>query len=339
METAVKPDVQPIVAEQQNDIKPAQKPRAKRRSKHDFKDGRGRVFAHKHDNGGGWVEDTASVSDDVYIGRYSQVFNKAQVSGGAVLRGRSFISGSAVVSGRTRLYRNAAITGAANVVGRNRILGRIDGAAQIVGSSYVGPHCHVSGSAQIIEARLFDNVVVYGEAIVIRSDCGLTCTYEHDDASKNEHALKIYGRAQIHASNVQAFGNIYDRAQINTTNISSYRWRWRQNGSHEKLIICSNAILSFGSQLNNVAMQFGKDACLVRTHIADVFHDSGAAAYLPPIVLQEANLLDMTIHGLEQFRTEPWNAHKNGNFVAHANAAGALAESLVNNTSRKLQRV
>jgi hypothetical protein len=96
-------------------------------------------------------------------------------------------------------------------------------------------------------------------------------------------------------------------------------------------------VIGIGSQLHNVSMQIGRDACVIRTNMSDLFY-TDEPPHLP-IVLQEASLLDLTINGLDEFRAEPWNAHKNNNFVAHANAAGALAESLVNQTSRKLQRV
>ena len=44
-----------------------------------FKDGNGPVPAKQHNNGGGWVADTATVDDTAYIGVDAQVFNNAQV--------------------------------------------------------------------------------------------------------------------------------------------------------------------------------------------------------------------------------------------------------------------
>jgi hypothetical protein len=40
---------------------------------YNFGDGHGPVAAHRHANGGGWVADTATVSDSAYVGPVSQV--------------------------------------------------------------------------------------------------------------------------------------------------------------------------------------------------------------------------------------------------------------------------
>ena len=52
-------------------------------TKHDFKNGKGLVPAHRHSNGGGWVADTARVSDSVYVGEFARVFGNADVFGDA----------------------------------------------------------------------------------------------------------------------------------------------------------------------------------------------------------------------------------------------------------------
>ena len=52
-------------------------------TKFDFNDGNGPVPAHQHSNGGGWVADTASVSDTAYVGLDAQVYGYARVSGTA----------------------------------------------------------------------------------------------------------------------------------------------------------------------------------------------------------------------------------------------------------------
>ena len=50
-----------------------------------FDFGTGPVPAHKHSNGGGWVADTATVSESVFVGREAMVFDNAVVSGRAVV--------------------------------------------------------------------------------------------------------------------------------------------------------------------------------------------------------------------------------------------------------------
>ena len=53
--------------------------------KFDFQDGNGLVPAHKHPNGGGWVANTASVAESVYVGPKAQVSGLARVYGSAVV--------------------------------------------------------------------------------------------------------------------------------------------------------------------------------------------------------------------------------------------------------------
>lgn len=87
------------------------KPRKLRAPKHDFKDGRGRTFAHKHVYGNGWVEDTAKVADTVFVGRLAQVFNNAVVENNAVIRDSARVCGNAYVRDRVRITRRAYVGG------------------------------------------------------------------------------------------------------------------------------------------------------------------------------------------------------------------------------------
>ena len=54
---------------------------------------------HQHKNGGGWVANTATVEDSVYIGPDAQVSGNAQVYGNARVYGDARVSGNAQVSG------------------------------------------------------------------------------------------------------------------------------------------------------------------------------------------------------------------------------------------------
>ena len=57
---------------------------------YDFGDGNGPVAAHKHSNGGGWVADSATVTDSAYVGPDAVVYGNAAVSGKAwVFEGES----------------------------------------------------------------------------------------------------------------------------------------------------------------------------------------------------------------------------------------------------------
>ena len=59
---------------------------------HDFGDGRGPVAAHQHQNGGGWVAETAGVEKSSYIGEQALVYGQAHVSGQALVYGQVLVS-------------------------------------------------------------------------------------------------------------------------------------------------------------------------------------------------------------------------------------------------------
>lgn len=155
---------------QPEEMKPI-KVRKKRAPKHDFKDGAGRIFAHKHDNGRGWVADTAKVDDSVYVGPRCQIFNRAIVKGTVRMEGQSRISGNAVVSGGVIMRKNAQIYGAAIVRDTTEISddARIFGSAHVSGTSRIFGSAVVSESAQLFSVTLLGNSRVSGAALIVRS--------------------------------------------------------------------------------------------------------------------------------------------------------------------------
>ena len=66
---------------------------------------------HRHPNGGGWVQDTASVDETAYVGPDAEVSENAQVSGNA------WVYGSARVYGNARVSETAWVSGDAQVSG------------------------------------------------------------------------------------------------------------------------------------------------------------------------------------------------------------------------------
>jgi len=156
--------------EQLEEIKVIKK-RKPRQPKHDFKDGSGRVPAHKHDNGGGWVADTAAVDDCVYIGRRCEIFNRATVKGPVRLEGTSRISGSAVVSGGVTLRNSGQIYGKAVVRDTTIVEGnaRIFGQAHVSGTSRLYHTAYVNESAQVFSTTMTGDVRIGGNALVVRS--------------------------------------------------------------------------------------------------------------------------------------------------------------------------
>jgi UDP-3-O-[3-hydroxymyristoyl] glucosamine N-acyltransferase len=88
----------------------------------DFQDGNGPVPAHQHPNGGGWVADTATVDETVYVGPDAQVFGNARISDNVAIFDRSKVFGNAqvhmkaMVFGNARVYDEAVISGAGWVI-------------------------------------------------------------------------------------------------------------------------------------------------------------------------------------------------------------------------------
>lgn len=121
----------------------------KRAPKHDFGDGRGRVFAHRHDNGKGWVEDTAHVDDEVYVGPGAQIANYARVFGRVRLEAKASISGYATVFNQTEMHGMSRISGTA-VVSDVKMHGR----------------AAVTGETDIKSSHLYDAVLVRGAAVI-----------------------------------------------------------------------------------------------------------------------------------------------------------------------------
>ena len=72
----------------------------------DFNDGNGPVPAHQHQNGGGWVAETAHVEDTARVSGNAQVFGNAQVYGDA---GDALVLDTARVSGNAQVSGNASI--------------------------------------------------------------------------------------------------------------------------------------------------------------------------------------------------------------------------------------
>ena len=62
---------------------------------------------HQHKNGGGWVANTATVEDSVYIGANAQVHGNARVSGNARVCGDAQVYGDAQMSGNARVDSDA----------------------------------------------------------------------------------------------------------------------------------------------------------------------------------------------------------------------------------------
>jgi hypothetical protein len=117
----------------------------------DFKDGKGKVQAHRHINRtyidawdrwleqkGGWVADTAYVEDSVYVGEYAKIFGYSQCSE------------NASISDYSKIYDNAIVYGNAKISGCSRIY----------------DYAEVSDYAVVEDSTICELALIYGDAIV-----------------------------------------------------------------------------------------------------------------------------------------------------------------------------
>ena len=62
---------------------------------------------HMHVQGHGWVANTASVTDSVYVAPFGLVYGKAELSGRVRVEDSAQVSGTATLSGNVRVCHNA----------------------------------------------------------------------------------------------------------------------------------------------------------------------------------------------------------------------------------------
>lgn len=235
-----------------------QKPvRKKRAPKHDFKDGRGRVFAHRHANGNGWVSDTAKVSETVYVASCCGVGGTAQVEGNVRLEGRSRISGYACVRDYVVLRKQAYIHERAVVVGNTTVTDEVNvyGEARIGGRTSLSGHAHIFGSAFICESTIIGYVAIFGETIVIKSTVNGRGLRMNDElravrpppiqTNRNNPCLCVCNFGHIQNSQIHGAGFIYNHAKIIDSQIYSLSTQWFEIYGHALILNDSNITTNF----------------------------------------------------------------------------------------------
>jgi len=113
---------------------------------------------HRHKNGNGLVQDTATVEDGCFVGEDACVYGNARVYGNAWVYGDAQVYGDARVSGDALVYGNARVSCNAWVYGDAQVYGdaRVSGDALVYGNARVSCNAWVYGDAQ-----------VYGKIILI----------------------------------------------------------------------------------------------------------------------------------------------------------------------------
>ena len=180
-------------------------------SKHDFGDSNGSVAAHRHSNGGGWIADTATVMDSVYVGRNAQVFGDAKVSDHAQIRDSARVSGNAEIYGNAQVFDHAEISDDAVVCD----IAKVYGDAKVGGNAWVEDHARVSG-----KVALTDNARVYGGAELMDEARVAGDAKVYDNAKMFDNArvfgdAKVFDNAKV-SDNAKVFDNaeVYDNARV-----------------------------------------------------------------------------------------------------------------------------
>jgi carbonic anhydrase/acetyltransferase-like protein (isoleucine patch superfamily) len=226
----VEPNLEVKAAAVTGEVTPA-KPRKKRAPKHDFKDGCGRVFAHRHINGGGWVADTAVVDDRVEVDKMAQVYHFAKITGNVKIKHRAKVGGTAVLRDSVQILNRAEIFGTARieeevVVSNNASVfgGTICGTTQIkenaqirnkplIRDSVISGSTSINGYASLFEATCEENVFISGAAFIAHSglrgyisvggDARIMYSqlrhsiYLRNDVSEDDQRLKVCEHATI----------------------------------------------------------------------------------------------------------------------------------------------
>lgn len=191
-------------------LEPPKAIRKKRAPKHDFGDGRGRVHAHRHDNGKGWVEDTAKVSEDVYVGPGAQIANYARVFGGVRLEAKASIIGYATVFNNTKMHGTARISGHAVVNGGELFANAV-----------------VAGDAELTNSQLFDVSVVRGSTVAkgcqFRGRTNVSGNVFLTAVSTNGF-VHIAGNVSILTSNLRGLVAVDGHAHLHSATIENFMW-------------------------------------------------------------------------------------------------------------------
>ncbi|GIG22249.1 hypothetical protein Cch01nite_29730 [Cellulomonas chitinilytica] len=103
---------------------------------------------HPHANGGGWVDDDATVDDTAYVGPYAVVRGDAQVHGTARIEGAAWVGDGAVVEGQAVVRDMAVVRSGA----------RLGGTVVVGGDAVVDFACAAGTYATFAPARVCDGL-------------------------------------------------------------------------------------------------------------------------------------------------------------------------------------
>jgi hypothetical protein len=120
-----------------------------------------------HSNGGGWVDNRATVASTAYVGPRAAVYGSSRVSGNARIEGLAWVNSGATISGNAVVKDNALVQGGANLSGSVVVGGDAELAIPCSSGTYLlfNPDRRCDGRAGEIDvnpvvSRFNDNEVI-----------------------------------------------------------------------------------------------------------------------------------------------------------------------------------
>jgi len=151
---------------------------------------------HLHINGGGWIQNSATVSSSVYVGDHAMVLGSSVLSGNVSIENHSLVKNTKI-SGNVKILDNAFVIG-----------GTYSGNAIIRGQAYaenntVSENAIIGMRARVSNYKLFGNIEVGGDVIVYNEmgSCNNGVYYRMTNYYQ-DNLLECDGRTANHPDNL-----------------------------------------------------------------------------------------------------------------------------------------
>lgn len=267
--------------------------RKRRASKHDFRDGKGKVFAHRHENGGGWVADTAYVAGTVKVTRNAQVFDFAKIYGDCEIKGTARVFGHAQVHHSAQIYGTARVSGYAVI--RNSV--RLGHEVTVYGAALVGGVSTISGRVVIDEQAIVHNTYIEGP----RKNALTAIT-----GAAKVNDSRLIGYCRVNGAALVDRGNlthvfVHNQARLSTVTISTVMpgnfWQWLNHGSgpwigppiEDSLSYIEGTVLS--SYYGGPRLRMAENTLMARCHIPIEMYPLPPADNWPILQLENMDML------------------------------------------------
>ncbi len=181
------------------------------------------VTGSPHENGGGFVENSANVNSSAFVDNKSVVCGNAKVEGQARVFGGALVKDRAIVKDRALVYGNAQISGDAEISGDAKVYdsAKVSGTAKVRDRALVYGMAHVGGGVVKDDAKVYDMAKVSGSAQVYGKAQVWGSAIIADSARVYGNGVSIYQTAKVSGSahvkgEAHVFGNasIGERAEV-----------------------------------------------------------------------------------------------------------------------------